>query len=67
MNKSYEELKEKAKFYDYLEVQPPEVYSHLIDLNSKEMAGYIIQTIERIIKVGEELNIPVCATGMFIT
>ena len=63
INKPYEELKEKAKFYDYLEVQPPEVYSHLIDLNSKEMAGYIIQTIERIIKVGEELNIPVCATG----
>ncbi len=63
LNKSYEELKEKAKFYDYLEVQPPEVYSHLIDLNSKEMANYIIKTIERIIKVGEELNIPVCATG----
>ncbi|MEE1237164.1 MAG: exonuclease domain-containing protein, partial [Turicibacter sp.] len=63
LNKSYDELREKAKFYDYLEVQPPEVYSHLIDLNSKEMADYILKTIERIIKVGEELNIPVCATG----
>ena len=63
LNKPYEELKEKAAFYDYLEVQPPEVYSHLIDLNSKEMATSIIDAINRIIKVGEELNIPVCATG----
>ncbi|MFR1836632.1 MAG: PolC-type DNA polymerase III, partial [Turicibacter sanguinis] len=63
LNKPYEDLQEKAKFYDYLEVQPPEVYSHLIDQNSKEMAQSIIETIKTIIKVGEELNIPVCATG----
>ncbi|HAX73639.1 MAG TPA: PolC-type DNA polymerase III, partial [Firmicutes bacterium] len=63
INKPYEELLEKAKFYDYLEVQPPEVYSHLIDLNSKEMAQSIIETIKTIIRAGEELDIPVCATG----
>ena len=63
LNKSYDELREKATFYDYLEVQPPEVYSHLIDQNSKEMAQSILETIKNIIKVGEELNIPVCATG----
>ncbi len=63
LNKPYDELREKATFYDYLEVQPPEVYSHLIDQNSKEMAQSILETIKNIIKVGEELNIPVCATG----
>ncbi|MGL4372336.1 MAG: exonuclease domain-containing protein, partial [Turicibacter sp.] len=63
LNKPYEELREKAKFYDYLEVQPPEVYSHLIDLNSKEMSNSIHESIKSIIKVGEELGIPVCATG----
>ncbi|MCL1949397.1 MAG: PolC-type DNA polymerase III, partial [Turicibacter sp.] len=63
LNKPYGELREKAKFYDYLEVQPPEVYSHLIDLNSKEMADYIIVAIEKIIKVGKELGIPVVASG----
>lgn len=63
LNKPYEELKDKAAFYDYLEVQPPEVYSHLIDQNSKEMAQSILGTIKSIIRVGEELNIPVCATG----
>jgi len=63
LNKPYEELKERVTFYDYLEVQPPEVYSHLIDQNSKEMATSILETIKVIVRVGEELNIPVCATG----
>ena len=63
INKSYAELKEKAAFYDYLEVQPPEVYAHLIDLNSKEMAESIKTTIGTIIRVGAELDILVCATG----
>jgi len=63
LNKPYEELREKAKFYDYLEVQPPEVYAHLIDLNDKNMAQHILGAIEKIIRVGEELSLPVVATG----
>ncbi len=62
--KSYEELKKVAKYYDYLEVQPPEVYSYLIDLSGNERTkDYIIETIKTIIRVGNELKIPVVATG----
>ncbi|ERJ12906.1 PolC-type DNA polymerase III [Haloplasma contractile] len=64
MEKSYEQLKEVASFYDYLEVQPPEVYRHLIDKSGEpKMKDYINETIKRIIKVGKELNIPVLASG----
>nr|WP_316047500.1 hypothetical protein [Planococcus glaciei] len=31
MQKSMEEVEQTAKFYDYLEVHPKEVYSHLIE------------------------------------
>ncbi|HEY8364774.1 MAG TPA: PolC-type DNA polymerase III, partial [Haloplasmataceae bacterium] len=62
--KSYQDLKEVAKFYDYLEVQPPEVYQHLVDKSGDEKTKeYIIDTIKAIIRVGNELRIPVVATG----
>lgn len=62
--KSYAELKRVAKFYDYLEVQPPEVYSHLIYTTGNENTRlYIIETIKNIIRAGKELGIPVVASG----
>ncbi len=63
MNRDFGSLREKAKFYDYLEVQPPLVYSHLAEGNSDRFSTYITDTIKRIILVGEELDIPVCATS----
>ena len=32
MQKSPDEVEEIAKFYDYLEIHPKAVYSHLIDM-----------------------------------
>jgi len=62
--KSTEELKEKAKFYDYLEVQPPKSYYHLVEESGEEITKtFINETIQKIIKVGDELGIPVVATG----
>ncbi len=62
--KSYDELLTKAKYYDYLEVQPPEVYSHLITINGNENTkDHIIETLKTIIRAGNELKIPVVATG----
>jgi len=62
--KSYQELKRVAQFYDYLEVQPPEIYSHLVYKSGDEKTkDYIIETIKTIIRVGNELKIPVVATG----
>ncbi|AIO19610.1 DNA polymerase III PolC-type [Candidatus Izimaplasma bacterium HR1] len=61
-NKSYEELKEYAKYYDYLEVQPIRDFAHL-EQDMDNFKVNIQDTITRIIKVGKELNIPVIATG----
>ena len=62
--KSYEEFLERARYYDYLEVQPPECYVHLIEkYDEPEIEEFIKTTIKTIIKAGKELNIPVIATG----
>ncbi len=63
LNKDFETLREVASFYDYLEVQPPLVYSHLAQGNSERFSSYILDAIKRIVLVGEELGIPVCATS----
>jgi len=62
INKDYESLKEKARFYDYLEIQPPSIYAHLAEEDSS-INEYIVEAIKRIVKVGDELLKPVVATG----
>ena len=62
--KGYDELLNTIKYFDYLEVQPPEVYSHMIHENGDpDTEDHIKQTIKRIIKAGKELGILVVATG----
>jgi len=61
-NKDYDELKEYAKYYDYLEIQPLSDFSHLEEDMDNAMLN-IKGTILKILKVGEELDIPVIATG----
>ena len=63
LEKPSEILKKRVSFYDYLEIQPPEVYSHLEMLNGSEQKGYILEAIGKIIKVGSELGKIVVATG----
>ncbi|MDD3123878.1 MAG: PolC-type DNA polymerase III, partial [Candidatus Izemoplasmatales bacterium] len=62
LNKSRDELKEAAKYYDFLEVQPPSTFAYMeTQLPNWQ---YVIQdVIKRIVEVGKELNILVCATG----
>ena len=62
MTKTKEELKNAARFYDYLEVQPISTFGYL----KYQMANWqslIQDVIRRIVDIGHELNIPVCATG----
>lgn len=59
-----EELVNMMNFYDYIEVQPISVFSHLIGpearfLTEKQAKDYL----KRIIKVAKEAGIPVVATG----
>ena len=55
-------LKKTMQFYDYIEVQPPENYSFLVntgDLNEEEVKQYI----KDIVDAAKEINKPVVATG----
>ncbi len=64
MNNSYEELLDCVDFYDYLEVQPPMVYSHIVESSGGEITiEHIQEIIKKIIKAGNEKGKIVVATG----
>lgn len=63
MQKAAEEVEEKARFYDFIEVQPKEVYAHLIELELVHNERKLEDIIEKLVHLGEKLNIPVVATG----
>ena len=54
---SDEELSNLIQFYDYVEVQPPEVYSHLIDMgefyNIVELQNHIKKIVDTTISAGK--------------
>ena len=57
-----DELKEVIKFYDYIEIQPLENYSYLVnmgDLNDEELLTHV----KDIVRCADEMGKPVCATG----
>ncbi|MBU1020113.1 MAG: PolC-type DNA polymerase III [Firmicutes bacterium] len=62
LNKSYDELLEKAKYFDYLEIQPLSDFEHFNE-DMNDAYDRVASTMQRIIAVGKELNIPVIATG----
>jgi len=63
MQKSPDEVEKIAEFYDYLEVMPPEVYAHLIELEYVRDQRSLEAIIANIVKLGKKLNKPVVATG----
>ena len=63
MQKGYDEAREKDKFYDFLEVQPPATYSQLIADGLIKDEDQLEEIISNIYKLGKELNKPVVATG----
>ncbi|MGG3889101.1 PolC-type DNA polymerase III [Metabacillus fastidiosus] len=63
MQKSPEEVEEIAAFYDYFEVQPLDVYKHLIELDYIKNVDALKEIINNIVKLGEKLEKPVVATG----
>ncbi len=57
-----ETLRDVIKFYDYIEIQPKENYSYLInmrDISEKELDLFL----NDIVRCADELNIPVVATS----
>ena len=59
------ELDRFAAFFDYLEVIPPSALAYMIKDNRKSLDSLedIRRVNERIVRLGERLGIPVCATG----
>nr|WP_240056501.1 PolC-type DNA polymerase III [Bacillus mesophilum] len=63
MQKSPDEVEDTAQFYDYIEVHPKEVYSHLIELELVRDEKALKEIIGKVVDLGEKLDIPVAATG----
>ena len=64
-NKEDEELAKMMQYYDYIEVQPPEVYSYLVQMDSSLIKSIsdIYTQIKKIVRVAEEAGVMVCATS----
>ncbi len=62
LNRSEEELKTVATYYDYIEVQPFEDYLFLGE-DIDDIETVITHVLKKIIRVADELNIPVVATS----
>src|SRR5699024_6575328 len=63
MQKSTDEAEKVAGFYDYIEVQPPANFMHLIDREMVQNEAQIIDIIRKLVKLGDKMNKPVVATG----
>ncbi|MEK5206607.1 PolC-type DNA polymerase III [Psychrobacillus sp. FSL H8-0510] len=63
MQKPLEQVEEIAQFYDYLEIHPKEVYSHLIEAELVRDEWNLEDIIRKMLKLGKKLNLPVVATG----
>ncbi|MDQ0427769.1 DNA polymerase-3 subunit alpha (Gram-positive type) [Planomicrobium stackebrandtii] len=63
MQKSMEEVEKTAQFYDYLEVHPKEVYSHLIEREMIRDEWNLEDIIRKLVKISRKLEIPLVATG----
>ncbi|WP_042223740.1 PolC-type DNA polymerase III [Oceanobacillus manasiensis] len=63
MQKSAEEAESVAEFYDYIEVQPPANYAHLIEKDLVQNEAQILDIIKKLVDMGDRLGKTVVATG----
>jgi len=61
--KSWEELCEIASFYDYLEIQPEGNNEYMLRERMVPDVEALHDHVRTVIRLGKELNKPVCATG----
>ncbi|GEN30463.1 DNA polymerase-3 subunit alpha (Gram-positive type) [Cerasibacillus quisquiliarum] len=63
MQQSLDDAERVAEFYDYIEVQPPSNYVHLIEKELVQNEAQILDIIRKLVELGEKINKPVVATG----
>ena len=61
--KSDEELTNIINFYDYVEVQPPECYDHLLQMGDFGSKVELLENIKKVIRVTKEAGKIMIATG----
>jgi len=61
-NSNLEKIMDVMSFYDYIEVQPPENYSILVNLEELT-EDEILRTLKDVVEAADKLGKPVCATG----
>lgn len=61
--RSEKELLEAARFYDFLEIQPLEVYKHLLDMQTVQSVEDLKAILGFILDAGKKTEIPVIASG----
>ncbi len=59
---NHDMLKEAMQFYDYIEIQPLENYSYLVNMGDLEEEE-VLQLVQDIVQCADEIKKPVCATG----
>ncbi len=62
-SKAEEELVNVINFYDYVEVQPPECYSHLIQMHDFDNRQELEDHLKKIVKTTKEAGKYIVATG----
>lgn len=63
MQKSKEQAEEIAQFYDYIEVQPPENYVHLIEKEFVGNEAQLYEIIRNLVELADKLGKLCVATG----
>ncbi|KYH14661.1 PolC-type DNA polymerase III [Staphylococcus kloosii] len=63
MQKDQTQVEKIAKYYDFIEMQPPALYQDLIDRELIRDNETLHEIYDRLMKAGEAADIPVIATG----
>ena len=62
-NKSLKQLEESMNFFDFIEVQPPQIYKHLINKGEIDNEKELQSILKDIIYTAKKLNKVIVATG----
>ncbi|MCT2534560.1 PolC-type DNA polymerase III [Aquibacillus koreensis] len=63
MQKSQDEAEKVAAFYDYIEIQPPSNYYHLMDRELVQNEAQIYDILKKIVEMAERIGKKCVATG----
>ncbi|MYL33180.1 PolC-type DNA polymerase III [Pontibacillus yanchengensis] len=63
MQKSQDEAESIAEFYDYIEIQPPSNYNHLIEKDLVHNEAHLFDILKNLVNMAERIGKPAVATG----